>query len=255
MPGTPVQPPNHPIWTDLSSPDIEASKEFYGRLFGWEAETVAPPEAGTYTLFKLNGKTTAAVQTTMDGQMPPVWRAYIHTTDAAATTERARQAGATILMEPMDVFDSGRLAFFADPTGAAIGLWEPNTMPGADVMFEPGSLGWIELATRDIDTAKQFYKTVFGWDAKTSEGVEMPYTEWQIDGKSIAGAMPMGPQQEGVPPHWLVYFSVEDPDKSSAQAQEFGGSLTVPPMDFPGGRFAIVADPHGSNFGLMFLRS
>ena len=51
------------------------------------------------------------------------------------------------------------------------------------------------------------------------------------------------------------YFSVEDPDKSSAQAQEFGGSLTVPPMDFPGGRFAIVADPHGSNFGLMFLRS
>ena len=61
--------------------------------------------------------------------------------------------------------------------------------------------------------------------------------------------------QPDEPPHWLVYFSVEDPDKSSAQAQEFGGSLTVPPMDFPGGRFAIVADPHGSNFGLMFLRS
>src|SRR5438309_1133626 len=103
-------------------------------------------------------------------------------------------------------------------------------MPGTPVQ-PPNYPIWTDLASPDIDTAKEFYKTVFGWDAKTSEGVEMPYTEWQIDGKSIAGAMPMGPQQEGVPPHWLVYFSVEDPDKSSAQAQEFGGSLTVPPMD------------------------
>jgi predicted enzyme related to lactoylglutathione lyase len=253
MPDAPLQPPNHPIWADLASPDIEASKQFYGGLFGWEAETVAPPEAGTYTLWRLDGKTAAAIQTTMDGQMPPVWRAYIHAADAAATTEKARQAGATIFMEPMDVFDSGRLAFFADPTGAAIGLWQPLTMAGAEVMFEPGSLGWIELATTDMDAAKRFYKDVFGWDSHTSEG-EMPYTEWQLDGRSIAGAMTMGPQMEGVPPHWQVYFSVEDVDKSAAQVQELGGSLMVPAMDFPGGRFAIVGDPHGSTFGLMFLR-
>jgi len=37
--------------------------------------------------------------------------------------------------------------------------------------------------------------------------------------------------------------------------QELGGSVMVQPMDFPGGRFAIVGDPHGSAFGLMFLRS
>ena len=252
--GTPIQPPNHPIWADLSSPDLDASKEFYGQLFGWESELMGPPESGDYTIFRSGGKSTAAVMTTMGGQMPAVWRAYIYVTDAAATTEKARAAGATIFMEAMDVFDNGRSAFFADPTGAAIGLWEPRNMTGADVMFEPGSLAWIELGTRDLDTAKQFYKTVFGWDSKTSEG-EMPYTEWQLDGKSIAGAMPLGPQQEGVPANWLVYFAVEDVDKSAAQVQELGGSVMVQPMDFPGGRFAIVGDPHGSAFGLLFLRS
>lgn len=251
MGGEPLQPPNHPIWIDLASNDIEASKAFYGGLFGWEAEQVAPPEAGTYTMLRLNGKDAAAVQTTMDGQTPAVWRAYVHATDAAATTEKAREAGATIFMDAMDVFDSGRLAFFADPTGAAIGVWEPKTMPGAAVMFEPGSMGWIELATRDMDAAKRFYKAVFGWDAKTSDDPQMPYTEFQIDGRSIAGGMPMGPQQEGMPPYWTVYFSVADVDASAARAEELGGKPMVPPMDFPGGRFAIVSDSQGTMFGLL----
>jgi uncharacterized protein len=255
MPGTPIQPPNHPIWADLASPDIEKSKEFYGGLFGWEAEQVAGPEAGTYTLFKLGDKVTSAVQTTMNGAMPPVWRAYIHAADADASTAKAKEAGATVFMEPMDVLDSGRLAFFADPTGAAIGLWQPMTMPGADVMFEPGSMAWIELATRDMDGAKRFYEDVFGWHSKTSEDPQMPYTEFQIDGRSIAGGMPMGPTQEGMPPYWLVYFGSADVDASAAKVTDLGGNVMVPPMDFPGGRFAILSDPHGSAFGLMMLRS
>jgi predicted enzyme related to lactoylglutathione lyase len=253
MAGTPLQPPNHPIWADLSSTDIEASKAFYGGLFGWEAETVAPPEAGSYTMFRKDGKMAAAVQTTMGDARPPVWQAYIHAADADETTEMARKAGGTIYMEPMDVFEDGRLAVFADPTGAVISLWQPRNHSGAEVMFEPGSIGWIELGTRDLETAKRFYGEVFEWGAETSEG-PMPYTEWKLDGKSIAGAMEMGPQHEGVPPHWLVYFSVADADASASRAQELGGSVVVPPMDFPGGRFAVVADPHGAVFGLMYLK-
>jgi uncharacterized protein len=250
----PIQPPNHPIWADLASPNLESSKEFYGSLFGWTAETVAPPEAGTYTILRLDGKMTAALQTTMDGQLPPVWRAYIHVTDAEATAEKARAAGAQIMFGPMDVFDTGRLAFLADPTGAAFGLWQPITHPGAEVMFEPGSLGWFELDTRDIEAAKRFYADVFGWDSHTSDTGGVPYTEFKLGGRSIAGAVPMGPEQEGAPPYWLVYLTVADVDASASKVEELGGKLMVPPMDFPGGRFSIVMDPHGSAFGLMILR-
>ncbi len=248
----PIQPPNHPIWADLASDDLERSKEFYGSLFGWTSETVAPPEAGSYTMFHLDGKMVAAAQTTMEGQAPAVWRIYVHVTDAEASTEKAREAGATIFMGPMDVFDTGRLTFLADPTGAAIGLWQPKTHPGAEVMFKPGSLAWFELSTRDIDTAKRFYKDAFGWEAKTSDaGGGMQYTEFQLGGRSIAGGMPMGPEQEGMPPYWGLYFGVDDVDASTTRVEELGGKVMVPPQDFPGGRFSIVMDPNGSAFGLL----
>lgn len=250
----PLQPPNYPIWVDLSSPDIDAAKAFYGGLFGWEAETVAPPEAGSYTLFRLNGKMTAAVQTTLGGARPPVWQAYVHSTSVDETTAKVRDAGGNVLMEPLDVFDSGRIGMFADPSGAVLGLWQPREHPGAELLFEPGSMSWIELSTRDIESVKPFYKAVFGWDAKTSEG-EMPYTEWQLDGRSIAGGMEMSPQQEGTPPYWAVYFAVEDVDRSADRVGELGGSVAVPPMEFPGGRFAIAGDPHGAMFGLLKLES
>ncbi len=249
-----IEPPNAPIWADLASPDLEGAKDFYGSLFGWAAETVAPPEAGMYTIFRLDGKMTAAVQTTMDGLAPPAWRAYIHVTDVEETANKARDAGATVMFGPDDVFASGRLAFLADPTGAAIGLWQPLTHPGAEVMAEPGSLAWFELDTRDIEAAKRFYGEVFGWGSHTSDAGGLEYTEFKMGDRSIAGMVPMGPQQEGMPPYWLVYFAAGDVDASTAKVEELGGKPMVPPMDFPGGRFSIVMDPQGVAFGLLRLR-
>jgi uncharacterized protein len=250
----PIQPNHAPIWIDLASPDIEGSKAFYAGLFGWDAETVAPPEAGSYTVFRLGGKQVAAVATTMGEGQPQVWSTYVRSDDVDADVERARGAGGEVAMEPMDVFDSGRMAVLRDPTGAFISLWQPREHRGFEAMNQPGSFGWTELATRDVEAAKAFYGQVFGWGAETSGEGAQAYTEWKLDGQSIGGAMAMGEQQAGVPPHWMVYFVVEDVDASAARVQELGGNQLVPPMDFPGGRFAVVSDSHGAAFGLMIYR-
>jgi predicted enzyme related to lactoylglutathione lyase len=248
-----LQPPNTPIWVDLSSEDIEKAKTFYGGLLGWEAETVAPPEAGSYTMFRLDGKMVAAVMTTMGGMRPPVWMTYIHSVDADETAGKVRDAGGTMMFGPEDVFEDGRTATLADPGGAVVGLWQPRRHPGAEVVGQPGSFGWAELSTRDLEGAKRFYADVFGWGSETSGVGPAAYTEWKLDGQSIAGAMEMGPEREGVPPHWLIYFSVADVDASAARAQELGATVVASAMDFPGGRFAVVSDLDGATFGLMRL--
>ncbi len=58
-------------------------------------------------------------------------------------------------MGPMDVFDLGRFAVLADPSGAVFSLWQARSFAGAAVFNAPGSLGWVELATRDAEGAKR----------------------------------------------------------------------------------------------------
>jgi predicted enzyme related to lactoylglutathione lyase len=144
------------------------------------------------------------------------------------------------------------MGVFQDPGGAYIAVWQPGQHRGAEIVNEPNSFSWNELATRDIDTAKRFYGQVFGWGSETHGD----YTEWKVAGRSIAGAMPMGnryPPQ--VPPHWLVYFTVEDCDASAQKAQQLGGQVLVPPMDVEPGRFAVIGDPQGGTFGIIKFKS
>ena len=78
------------------------------------------------------------------------------------------------------------------------------------------------------------------------------YTEFQISGESIAGAQEMPEMVRAeVPSNWLVYFAVEDVDKAFKTATEAGAREMLAPMDFPGGRFAILGDPQGAAFGIL----
>jgi len=117
---------------------------------------------------------------------------------------------------------------------------------------EPGSFTWNELHTRDLNGAKQFYPKAFGWGVKENAYGESTYVEWQVNGRSIAGAMPMDPSMPAqMPPFWLVYFAVEDTDAAISKVQELGGKVLMGPFDAPPGKFAIVSDPFGAAFAVI----
>jgi predicted enzyme related to lactoylglutathione lyase len=243
--------PGVPCWVDLSSTDIKASAEFYREIFGWDVDLDPRPDAGGYGQFTLRGKKVAGIGPTFGEGMPAVWNTYVATGDAAKTAHAATDAGGTVVMEPMQVFEEGSLAVFQDPAGAFIGVWQAGNHTGAELANEPGAFTWNELATRDVEAAKAFYTRVFGWEAQTNDMGGMQYTEFKVDGRSIAGMLPMGEQfPPGVPPHWLVYFAVPDCDASAARVQELGGSVFAPPMDIPIGRFSVVADPQNAVFAV-----
>ena len=105
--------------------------------------------------------------------------------------------------------------------------------------------------TPDIAAATAFYADVLGMGSETLPMGEDTYTVLtNAEGRQIGGAM--NPPPEGVPPHWNVYFNVDDVDATVAKAEELGGQVVAPAFDVPGvGRMAVLADPQGAMFNLM----
>jgi predicted enzyme related to lactoylglutathione lyase len=244
---------NKPAWVDLSSSDLEGSRAFYSKLFGWQIDVSPDPQYGGYALAKIDGKDVAGIAPSQTPGQPTAWLLYIATSDADDLAKKVQSAGGTVVAAPFDVGDQGRMAVFQDPSGAFISAWQATSMGGFQT-DAPNSYGWAELNARGIDGALAFYQQVFGWTAKTSEMAEgqPPYTEFQVDGESIAGAMEMNPMVPAeVPSYWMVYFNVEDVDGAFRKAVDGGAREMLPPGDFPGGRFAILSDPQGAVFGLL----
>jgi predicted enzyme related to lactoylglutathione lyase len=259
--------PGIPCWVDLGSPDLDASVEFYTALFGWQVpESENVEQTGGYRRATKNGKDVAGMMPLMQEGQPPAWSSYVSVADADATATAVKEAGGSVLAEPMDVMELGRMAVFADPGGAVFGIWQPGTFAGAGLVNEPGALAWNELNTRDVEAAKAFYGAVFGWDFEEMQmGESESYTMINLgdglDGEILKVRSPAGGildmvergVPEEIPAHWLAYFAVEDADATVAQASELGGGLMMGPIDLPVGRFAILTDPHGAAFAVIAL--
>lgn len=251
-----------PSWVDLATTDTDAAASFYGTLFGWEPMAVGG-EQMPYTMFVKDGKIAAGMGEIPEDQLeagyPPMWNTYINVDSADDTVEKVRAAGGSVIMEPMDIMDTGRMAFVADSTGAAFGLWEAGTHIGAQVVNEHGSFSWNELLTDDPDKANEFYEEVFGYRTEVADTPNGPYTaywmEGNVEGNAAAGMMRKPAQMPpGIPNYWGVYFSVDDVDAAIETVRDNGGSVPMPGMDLPGvGRMAVVADPQGATFTVIKL--
>jgi predicted enzyme related to lactoylglutathione lyase len=240
--------PGTPTWIDLGAPDVARASAFYGSLFGWTAEAADPvEETGGYHNFTYQGRRVAGLGPAQNPG-PPYWTSYFAVTDADAAVAKAKELGGTCFVEAMDVMDQGRMAVLADPTGAAFSVWQAGAHKGAELVNEANTWCWNELSTRDLATAKAFYRDLL--DAGLGGADE--YVELQVEGESVAGMMAMPEMVPAeVPPYWLVYIAVEDTDASVARAQELGATLVAGPMEVPVGRFAVLADDQGAMFAVI----
>ena len=243
--------PGTPSWVDIGT-DVDAARPFYGALFGWTSQDAGPvEETGGYGMFRKDDKVVAGYGPKQTPG-PPFWSTYVSVADADKTAAAVKNAGGTALVEPMDVMTAGRMAVFLDHQGAPFSIWQPGEHIGAQLVNEPGTFSWNELNSRDIPGSLDFYTTVFGWDTETHQMPMGSYTEFKLDGRSIAGAIDMtGRVPDQVPAHWMVYFSVDDCDASVAKVKDLGGTLVVGPFDLPVGRFAVVQDPQGAHFAVI----
>jgi uncharacterized protein len=234
-------------WVDLTTRDGDAAKDFYGGLFGWEFEdNEIPGDGGVYTMCKLGDGTVAAISPATD-DIPPHWNNYVTVSSVDDTAAKAKELGATVIQEPFDVLKAGRMAVLQDPTGAMLCVWEPRDAIGATLVNDPGSLTWNELHTPDPDKALEFYTALFGWNTEEMDTQGGPsYTIVRLGERTNGGVMPT---QQGEPPNWLPYFTVESRDAAADQAKQLGAQELYR-TDMPQGKIAIFTDPQGAAFAV-----
>ena len=255
MPRRDTAPIGSPCWVDLMTSDTQKSREFYGQLFGWDAEEPAEEFGGYFTFIKDGVRLAGCMPRMPDtpAEMPDVWSVYLASDDARKTVDAAAGNGGQVIVAPMDVGDVGTMAIVSDPGGAAIGVWQPGVHQGFGVLAEAGAPSWFELHTRDYDAAVGFYRNVFRWDVHVvSDAAEFRYTTMQHGDASLAGVIDAtGFLPDGVPSHWVVYFGVDDADAALARIVELGGSIVTAAEDTPYGRLAEATDPTGAAFKLV----
>lgn len=242
-------------WVELGTTDQAAAKEFYGRLFGWQPNDFPMGPGELYTIFRLNGRDAAAGYTLWPDQkaagVPPHWLLYVSAESADEKAKQATELGGAVLGGPHDVAENGRMAIIRDAQGAVFAVWQPKKHPGLGVTGEAGALCWADLNTPDVDGAKRFYGSLFGWELTPGENDSSGYLHIKNGDAFIGGVPPAHQQNPNAPPHWLPYFYVADCDATANLAKELGANLLMPPMSIEKvGRIAVIADPQGAVFAL-----
>lgn len=240
-------------WAEMGSTDAAAAKKFYTGLFGWEAVDMPMGDSFVYTMLRKDGKDVGALYGLMKDQMdmgiPSHWMNYVASENVDETAAKIKGNGGTIVMEPMDVMDSGRMVVAKDPQGATFGAWQSKNHTGAGVIDEPNAVCWNELLTNDAKGAATFYAGVFGW---TTEPFGGDYTLFKHPAKAAGGMMVIQKEWGPMPPSWAVYFAVENADKTIAKAKDLGAKIVMPAKEVPTvGRFALLADPTGGHFYIL----
>jgi predicted enzyme related to lactoylglutathione lyase len=254
--GDPANVEHHPgkvIWADLITPDLAASKRFYGGLFGWTFQDIRVGNS-EYAVATLGGHPVAGL---FEKPLPtgehrqPAWLTFIAVRNLEQARSEALSHGAKMLAPPKTYADRGGQAVFTDPQGAVFAALASSSGDGTDYLAAPGEWIWSSLLTDDPTRSAAFYKAVFGYEVfDLPSDDDAQHVILAADDYARAGIHSLPPGHRH--PHWINFVRVADASRSAAQAVVLGGRILVEPRaDRLGGQLAVVADPQGAPVGLM----
>ncbi len=243
------------IFVELVTPDLAASKKFYGGLFGWTFRDIQG-NGIEYAEALLDGRPAAGlIQKNLPAgeRRQPKWLSFFAVGDVDEAKKVAAENGAKVLFEPHSIPDRGREAVFSDPQGAVFVVLASSSGDPPDVLAEPGEWIWSSLITSDPDAAAAFYQKLFGYEVfelPSSKAAQHLLLASDSHARASVNSLPAnGPN---VHPHWLNYIRVEDAAKMTEKVVALGGRVLVSPrIDRHGGKVAVVTDPLGAPFGLL----
>jgi len=115
------------VHVELHTNNLSGAREFYTKLFGWTLNDVPMPGGAGYTMIDVGGGTGGGMMVNQVPGAPSHWMAYVGVDDIGASTKRAKDLGATVVLDVTQVGEFGWMSVITDPTGATIAMWRPKT--------------------------------------------------------------------------------------------------------------------------------
>jgi predicted enzyme related to lactoylglutathione lyase len=109
------------VWDELGTTDADGAQRFYEEVFGWTTKDMGE-EYGGYRIFERGDARIGGLMANPEPSIPAAWTPYVGVEDTDATCARAKELGAEVVVEPMDVPNVGRFAILKDPQGAVFGI-------------------------------------------------------------------------------------------------------------------------------------
>ena len=242
-------------WYELMTSDTAAAGKFYSDVIGWTTQEMPSGGGPPYTVFNIDGVGIAGMLT-IPGHV--AWVGYISVDDVDAHIEKIVEAGGKLLRPATDVPGMLRFAVMSDPQGAAIVVFTANPAMTSPVRPEPpapGTIGWHELYTSDLDGAFDFYHQLFGW-TKLSDMDMGPMGLYRLFDEGDQKPMGDGGMMNKAPhmpvSSWGFYFCVDAIKAAVKRVETGGGKVLNGPTQVPGGGWIINGqDPQGAMFSLV----
>jgi uncharacterized protein len=110
-------------WTELTTSDPKAARDFYGKLLGWTFQEM-DMGTGIYAVIQVAGQGVGGITAVPPNAagMPPAWGGYVTVDDVDKVVAKVAGLGGRVLLAPMDIPTVGRFATIRDPQGATISL-------------------------------------------------------------------------------------------------------------------------------------
>ncbi len=242
-------------WYELMTSDTKAAGKFYSDVVGWTTQEMPSPGGDPYTVFNL-GKVGVAGMLHMPQHTG--WVGYITVDDVDAHVEKIVEAGGKLWRPATDIPGILRFAVMSDPQGAAIVVFTPDPAmpsPQRPAPPAPGTIGWHELYTSDLEGGFAFYNKLFGW-TKVSDMDMGPMGVYRIfdegDHKEMGDGGMMNKDLQIPVSAWNFYFHVDSITSAIERVKSGGGKVLNGPMQVPGGAWVIQGqDPQGAMFALV----
>ncbi|MGB0505482.1 MAG: hypothetical protein ACPGGK_04730 [Pikeienuella sp.] len=109
-------------WSELSTPNTQAARDWAAAQFGWTYSEMPMAEGGTYYIASVGDTPVAGIMPPPPGAPEqPMWTTYVAVSDVDAVAK----AAPSILQEPFDIPNVGRIAMIIDGGGAPLGIMTP----------------------------------------------------------------------------------------------------------------------------------
>jgi uncharacterized protein len=114
------------VHVELATTDLDKSKSFYQSLFSWQLQEMDMGGGMSYTMINVGEGTGGGMMKHPVPGAPSAWLAYALVDDVTAATAKAKSLGAQVMRDVTEVPNAGSFSIIIDPTGGALGLWQPK---------------------------------------------------------------------------------------------------------------------------------